>query len=53
MVNFDEIKASMMASLEKKPDIKGTPIKAIVVIPRVELVSGFDKVVIPILRISW
>lgn len=51
--NFNEINLSIIASFEKNPDMNGIPIKANLVIPKIEGVSGELIILIPIVRISW
>lgn len=48
----DESINSMIASFEKKPDMKGIPIKAILDIPRMVIVIGEWIVDDPIWRMS-
>lgn len=50
---LDEIIFSMITSFEKNPDINGIPIRAILVIPRVEIIKGLYIKFDLIIRISW
>lgn len=44
---------SMITSFEKNPDMKGTPIKAKLLIPKIDRVNGYWIKFKPIIRISW
>lgn len=52
-INVDLIIISKIISLEKNPDIKGSPIKAIKEIPIVEEMIGELFIIVPMWRISW
>lgn len=50
---FDEVNNSIILSLEKNPDVKGKPIRAMLAIPKIELFIGEFTIFNPIIRISW
>lgn len=50
---LDIIMNSIITSLEKNPDINGIPIKANLLIPKIDRVNGYWMKLIPIIRISW
>lgn len=50
---MEDAKFSIIASLEKNPDIKGIPIRAVLVNPIVDSVKGLLIKFISIIRISW
>ena len=50
---FDEIIFSIIMSFEKNPDMKGIPIRAILLIPKIDKERGWLMKLIPIIRISW
>lgn len=50
---FEEIIFSIIMSLEKNPEVKGNPIKAALVNPRIVVVIGILIVFILIIRMSW
>jgi len=51
-LRWDVLRASMIASLEKKPAKKGVPVRARLPIVRHEEVKGVRRCMPPILRIS-
>lgn len=50
---LEEIIFSMIISFEKKPEVKGSPIRAALVRPKIVVVIGILIVFILIIRISW
>lgn len=53
MFILDDSIFSKITSLEKNPDINGIPIKAILLIPKIDKIIGKFKKLILIIRISW
>lgn len=60
IINVDKVKFrldiimnSIITSLEKNPDINGIPIKANLLIPKIDRVNGYWMKLIPIIRMSW